>query len=120
MHVQRLRSPFPKDGHDAAVAQFVSADDLSGHGADAKTLQDVLLAHLKVVGARPYLRRQLMSPLAVDNRELVWPGEAEVDEGQTIQLCRFDERFGRFPTKCGDAHRKSSRLNTFRAINVES
>ena len=60
VHVQRLQIPLRQDRHDAAFAQLGGADDLSGHHADAESLQDVLLAHLKVVGARPHQGRQLV------------------------------------------------------------
>ena len=58
----------------------VGADDLGGHGADAEALQDVLLAHLKVVGAGPHRRRQLEAVAAVDDDQFARAAEAEVDE----------------------------------------
>ena len=79
----------------------VGADDLRGHGADAEPLQDVLLAHLKVVGARPHLRRQLVSALLLGHGELAWPAEAEVDERHGIQLRRVGDRFGQLLHEVG-------------------
>jgi hypothetical protein len=101
VHVQRIRYPFRQHRHDAAFAEFVSTDDLRGHGTDAEPLQNVLLAHLKVVGASPHLRRQLISPLVFGHRELVWPAEAEVDEGQVAQLLGIDKRFCQLPGEVG-------------------
>ena len=65
-----------------------------GHGADAESLQNVLLAHLKVVGARPHLGRQLVSALLLGHAELSRAAEAEVDERQGVQLCGVGDRFG--------------------------
>ena len=120
MHVQLIRYPFRQHRHDAAVAEFVSTDDLRGHGTDAEPLQNILLAHLKVVGASPHLRRQLISPFVFGHRELVWPAEAEVDEGQVSNCLGSTSGSASCPTKSGEAQRKSARLNTFRAISVES
>ena len=98
----------------------VGADDLGGHGADAESLQDVLLAHLKVVGARAYLRRELVAALLLATVSLRGPANPKSMNGRASNCAGSMIGSASCRTKSGEAQRNSSRPNTLRAINVES